>query len=1442
MSQYQQFDISDFLNEIKEPILLMDAEEIVFFNHYFREIFQSPADDWKVFFDDPKLILEADAFFQTGNLPSSKFSKTQYLADGSAIDFEWTFINLPSTYTSRFLVAKGTQLRERSPLSIPTGLPPSLDSMTDEAFFKQSVLDSSGGRLATLDENGNVKFINESVTKKLGYSSEDILGKNYRKISALGKIKIVQGTIEEVFRSKKQVAIDFWVKSKAGGWIYMECFAKNLLQDPQINGVIFSSRDVSEFAQAEKLLQRRYEIENLIIQISSSLINGSFQELENLYFSAISKFGEFLHAIHSEILVFNRESEQLEVLTSWSTGRKEHARLTLPKDELDLIFENLRFLKKGKVMLVSAEIPNRQTDEGREKSRIFVPMISGNKLLGMVRFQSDIPGFLFEKKEIQVLRQFGDVLAAAFLGSQMTQKLERNENLLAHTEMLSKSGSWRFSIQKKRFQFSGGLAVLFDLGAEPISRDFRVLIYKIDKPFRAKFIKDLRKAINELARTSGEFTSTNQEGTVRFFSYEIEGRREFLTQVSEVYGFCTDISHKRASDSYLRLQSQILAQVNDPILVTNLKFEVIYQNEASVQLCCENISRDFEGNLGDLLAVVWEKNEDLIKITSNLKVGEEWKSERHVKTRMKDASPYEISIQAIHAEGTEKVGYSFILRGLEEKYKSEEIAKSAKLIVESSPAVLFRVDPNDKFKINYISENINRFGYDAADLMERQVSFFELLHPTDAQMIQNNAATSRIAAGVPAFSGEYRIRSASGEYFWVEDRTQDVLADTGRILLHEGLFQDISDRKNLESIQSQRDRQYRVLAANIPDTNIFLIDTARIYTLAEGTNFAKWGLSREDFEGKSLKDLQLTPFEQINEIISRVFDSREIIETVFKLNGRHYHQSIRPIVIEDEVVYALSIVKDVQDEYQAKLDLQQSEEKYRRLVEESTEIIFSLTEAFILNYVSPNIVQFLGYNSEDVIGRSIFEFLHPDDLGVFKVLVDETSDFLAQHQFLEYRLKHMNGMYRVFNSNGKLIEDKEGIHRYYTGIARDISTLKETQRELVLAKERAEQASQIKSQFLSVMSHEIRTPMNAVIGLAHLLMEEEPRPDQLENLKTLQFSAENLMALINDILDFNKIDSGKVELEEAPFDLRNVIHRIVHSHSYQAHEKSLKITCEIDEAIPATLIGDSLRMGQIVNNLVSNAIKFTEKGFVKITISREYTQGNQTDIRFVFEDSGIGIPESKRKTVFEAFTQASSSTSRKYGGTGLGLAIVKRLVELFGGEIEVAARKNGGSIFEFTVPFEFVDLQKIETEKAIHISNQNFLKNASVLVAEDNVVNQILIRKFLTKWNVGNLVIASDGRDALEKFKAGDFDLILLDLQMPELDGFAVSRTIRGLEDVEKQKIPILALTAASIHEVKEEMRISGMDDFVPKPFTPEILFEKILKHLNPKDQNRNGV
>ncbi len=1429
MSHFVQFDISDFLNEIQEPLFLLDSDEIIFFNSYFETHFKELSDDWRQFFSQENLRFELHDFFANGNLPKGRLLKSLETKNGQKEPFEWVFINLPSSYSDRYLIAKGNRIRLigqdiKEEVFKPGG------ALTEELKYMQSILSNSHDLIVILDAEGTYRFVSDSTLAKLGILPGDLIGKNYHDLIKTGVIEVVNGSLENIHATKEEVGIDFWVNLPTGRRYFLESFARNLLDHPQIQGILVNSRDITDFIHTERQLQKRYEIENLINQISAELINSNLIDLEAKFESSLQKMGEFLGTQHGKILILNRDTKQLEILNSWTAAQSQERDGVLMTSRYFSLINQLRNgLEEGKIKLttfVKNQGSNRVSDQ---VGLLFIPMISSNRLLGIVQFEFDPDDFGYSEKNVQVLKQFGDILAGAYLGNQITRKLKRNEDLLTYTEFLSRSGSWRYSAFKDRFYFSAGLSRLLGMGEQPLVQDFSSLIYRIDKSSRMDFIQNLKKASTELTQTSGEFTMHDEAGQIRYVSYEIEGKKEFLSEGIEVFGFCTDITHKRAADSYLRLQSQILAQVGDPILVVNTSLEIIYLNVKAEEFFLRHDQKNILGTpIEALLEIQWKKENSLRQITDGLEPGKFWKAERFVRKKQSDLVPFELTCQAILSENQEKIGYSLILHDLEEKYQSEKLAKRAQLIVESSQVVLFQINPTQNYSIEYISENISKFGYDAQRLIEERRSFLSLIHPEDIPHIQEVLSRSTDGNGVRSFSGEYRVLTQNGLAVWVEDRTSDVLSESGQIIMHEGHFQEISDRKNLELIQKQRDEQYRILASNIPDTNIFLLDRDRRYIVAEGNNFEKWGLSREYFEGKSLEEAHLSPYQEVFQQVDRVFNHQEIVESEFFFKGRYYERTIRPIVQEGEVTYALSIVRDIHEEYRAKQDLRQSEEKYRRLVEDSTEIIFSLSETFILNFVSPNVKQFLDYESEEVIGRSIFDFLNPDDLDVFRVMLGENTDFLSQNQYLEFRLRHKNGEYRVFSSNGRMTVDKSGIHRFYTGIARDISKLKEAQRELLLAKEKAEQASQVKSQFLSVMSHEIRTPMNAVIGLAHFLLDENPRPDQMENLKTLQFSAENLMALINDILDFNKIDSGKVELEKATFDLKNLVGRIVHAHSFQANEKGLKIIKEIDESIPDLVVGDSLRLGQIINNLLSNAVKFTENGHVKISLSRELTRRNQTEIRFCFEDTGIGIPDNKRKTIFEAFTQATSSTTRKYGGTGLGLAIVKRLVELHGGEIELQPRRGGGSIFEFSIPIELIDDTPKDSGNTGNLPPRS-LENARILVAEDNMVNQILIRKFLSKWNTKQIDMASDGLEAMEKFEQGDYNLILLDLQMPELDGFEVAKRIRAMSQV-----PILALTAASFNDVKDDLIAAGIDDFVPKPFSPEALFEKIVRFLKP--------
>jgi CheY-like chemotaxis protein len=316
-------------------------------------------------------------------------------------------------------------------------------------------------------------------------------------------------------------------------------------------------------------------------------------------------------------------------------------------------------------------------------------------------------------------------------------------------------------------------------------------------------------------------------------------------------------------------------------------------------------------------------------------------------------------------------------------------------------------------------------------------------------------------------------------------------------------------------------------------------------------------------------------------------------------------------------------------------------------------------------------------------------------------------------------------------------------------------------------------------------------------------------------------------------LDYSKIEAGKVELEQSTFDVRQLIYNIRSSYKFKADAKEIFINTFIDDEIPKNIIGDAMRLGQILNNLVSNAIKFTEKGFIEISLRKlnHPTKEGEIKIRFEIIDTGIGVPKDKLRTIFESFSQANIDTSRKFGGTGLGLTITKKLIQLLGSDIWLESEINKGSTFHFDLVFTISSAEKFKliTPTENHIKDTTFKK---VLVVEDNHINRIVARKFLAKWNL-NVETADNGKEALEKLDANHYDLILMDLHMPEMSGLEACRIIRNNDNATFKNIPIIALTAAAIDNEKEKVLKEGMNDYISKPFNPEELREKIFKYLS---------
>ena len=386
--------------------------------------------------------------------------------------------------------------------------------------------------------------------------------------------------------------------------------------------------------------------------------------------------------------------------------------------------------------------------------------------------------------------------------------------------------------------------------------------------------------------------------------------------------------------------------------------------------------------------------------------------------------------------------------------------------------------------------------------------------------------------------------------------------------------------------------------------------------------------------------------------------------------------------------------------------------------------------------------------------------------------------------------------------------------------------LEEKNRELILAKEKVEKASNARTEFLSTVSHELRTPLNAINGIAHLLLEEKPKKSQMNYLESLQFSGNYLTNFINDILEINKIDSRKAQVDNISFNLKLLLKNIQNALKELASENNNYFSLEIDSNIPDYLIGDPTKLSQILMNLINNALKFTQNGNVEVTAKLIALEDKKATIYFEVKDSGIGIPEDKLETVFDSFSQGSVGINRKYGGTGLGLTIVKKLVEILDGQIKLDSIVKKGSSFSFELLFK-VSKRPIKIAQNLNQNNIYNLKNKKILVVEDNKINQMVTKKMLE--NKGVLCeIVDNGEDAIEIAKSNKFDMILMDVHLPGINGTIATNKIREFDTT----TPVIALTAISLNENRKMLLSFGMNDVITKPFVPENFYAIISKYI----------
>lgn len=428
-------------------------------------------------------------------------------------------------------------------------------------------------------------------------------------------------------------------------------------------------------------------------------------------------------------------------------------------------------------------------------------------------------------------------------------------------------------------------------------------------------------------------------------------------------------------------------------------------------------------------------------------------------------------------------------------------------------------------------------------------------------------------------------------------------------------------------------------------------------------------------------------------------------------------------------------------------------------------------------------------------------------------------------QKIELRLKENEEIFHFDVRITNIDEEKTLV------IFRDITDTKLQENNLKIAQEKEKIALNAKQRYLSFMAHEIRTPLNAIMGLNDLLLDTSPTRKQVEYLKNIKSSSSILSKIINDVLDFNKLESENIRVEKRDFNLKKMSKDVINSCLVYSYGKPVELVMDLNEETPVHLNGDSFKVTQILTNLIGNALKFTEKGQVKLSILPLTISTKKASLKFKVEDTGIGIPKEKLHHIFDSYEQVDASISRKFGGTGLGLTITKKFVELLGGDIKVTSEYQRGTEFSFVLEFGIAEEIEESTKRTI----KRDLSSNSILLVEDNEMNQLVMSKYFKKWGL-NYEIAENGEQALLKLEEDDYQLILLDLEMPVMDGFDTACHIRNHENEKINSIPIIAISATMYSEVEERLENIGVHDFIPKPFNSEDVYDLLVKHLLKED------
>lgn len=690
----------------------------------------------------------------------------------------------------------------------------------------------------------------------------------------------------------------------------------------------------------------------------------------------------------------------------------------------------------------------------------------------------------------------------------------------------------------------------------------------------------------------------------------------------------------------------------------------------------------------------------------------------------------------------------------------------------------------------------------------------------DLQRVEHTIS-SGLSQRIKDFKIDFRVVTKSGALRWL---SWSMVCKNRRWYAY---GRDITENKRVET-----ELMKLSLVASKVNNGVVINDSNNHVTWVNDAFEKITGFTLEDLRGKRLGDLITGPETKLELIEkARALTKKKQSFTVDLLAYRKDRQPIwlsiyNTVIFNDEgmVDIEVEIIIDITEKKKAEEELQ-----LLSLVASKTDTSVNITDGEgNTTWTNASLEKLTGYTLSELQGHKLGDILSGKE-GQIELIEESRIRARNNESYsieVQARTKHGDPLW-ISVSTTPIVNENGKVERQIDLIA-DITHRKQAEQELIEAKEHALQLSEAKEMFLSVMSHEIRTPLNTVIGVVHLLLDNDPLPGQMDDLNMLKFSAENLLNIINDILDLTKMETGHLQLETIPFNVQDLIRDIVSSLHINVHSKGNVLDLDFDERIPQFIKGDKIRLYQILMNLLGNAIKFTSQGRIVLTVRLQEESDQQVTIYFEVKDTGIGIPREKLSAIFDPFTQATTETTRQYGGTGLGLTITQKMLQLLGSEIEVQSSVGVGTSFSFSISFNKA-LDVVPEVKSI--GQMALFTGKRVLIVDDNEVNILIAQRILGKWDL-ELDFALNGQDAIDKVRGSAYDLIFMDIRMPVIDGFETTSIIRELEGSYFKDVPIIALTASALHDEHKAYKSSGMNGHILKPFKPEEISSVLSAYL----------